>query len=95
MEYSIKQNTKTKGEILVLVFAGLITWGLFLLRYFDIVQMDFDLVVAPFVVVALLVYAERLLLALFRIPIRFFSKATREWKHPDRHSKQQINLKQS
>lgn len=95
MGYSITQNTKTKGEILVLVFAGLITWGLFLLRYFEIVQIDLDLVVAPFVVVTLLTYAERLLLALFRVPIRFFSKVTRGWKRPVRHSKQRINLKQS
>lgn len=64
MRNQTTQNTKTVSRVYVLIFAGFITIGLFLLKQFDIFHLEFEVVFAPFIAITLLAYGEELIILL-------------------------------
>jgi hypothetical protein len=69
MENQLTQNVKTVSRVYVLILGALFTVGLFLLGYFSILHLNFEVVLAPFIVITLLAYGEELVFLLFLIPI--------------------------
>ena len=81
------QNANVSLNIFPLILGSLTTIVLFLLRYFQILHLDLEIVLAPFVVTTLLTYGDRLPMILFLFPINFISMAIGKWnaKSKDMH----------
>ena len=92
MKQESQKNTKTLPGIPALILGGLISLGLYLLRYFNILYLDLEIVLAPFIVIALLAYSDKFLLIIFSGPIRFVSKIGSRLKFSSPSSKQHVTL---
>ena len=79
---------------LILIIGGLITSSLFLLNYFNIIYLDLEVVLAPFLVITLLTFGDKLLILLFLSPINFAAKLISK-ERISSQSQKQITLKQS
>ncbi len=74
MKFKKLENEKTIGGIFVLILGIALTLGLFLCKYFDILYLDLETVLAPFVVILLLTYGDKLLILSVTMPISFATK---------------------
>ncbi len=74
MKIKTQQNTNTVSGIFVLLPGGLISSGLFLLKHFNILYLDFEVILAPFIVITLLAYGDKLIIYLLISPISFTAK---------------------
>ena len=74
MKTRIIQNPNTAPGLLVLISVILITLGLFLLKYLSILDLDFEVIFAPFTVITLLAIGDKILVYLFISPITFAAK---------------------
>ena len=74
MRYQNQQNTNTISGIFVLLLGGLITAVLLLLNYLNILHLSFEIVFAPFIVIALLTFGDKFLIYLLLHPMSFVSK---------------------
>lgn len=93
MKNQTQQNTNTVSGIFVLILGGLITSILMLLKHFNILNLDFEVVFAPFVVITLLTYGDKLLIYLLVNPISFASKFFNKERVSSQSQQQQLNLK--
>lgn len=94
MKNKTHQNTNTVSGIFVLILGGLITSILLLLKYFNVFNLDLEIVLAPFVVISLLIYWDKLLIFIFLSPISFASKLISKVRGSSK-SQQQLTFKQS
>jgi hypothetical protein len=88
------QNTSALSGIFILVSGCLITSSLLLLNYHSILQLDLEVILAPFVVVTLLTYGDKFLMLLFLSPINFALKLICKVKDSSQ-SQQQMTLNHS
>jgi len=94
MKTQTQQKTNTVSVIFVSILGGLITSSLLLLKYFNILHLDLEVVLAPFIVITLLTYGDKLLIFLFLSPISFASKQIGKVRRSSQ-SQQQLTLKKS
>ncbi len=64
MKNQTQQSTNKVSEIFVLILGALITLVLILSKYFNILNLDLEVVFAPLLVFTLLTYGEPLLILL-------------------------------
>ena len=91
MKNQKQQNMYTISGIFVLIVGGLITLCLLFLKYHNVLNIDIEVVLAPFVIISLLTYGDKLLTFLFLSFICFASKLFKKV----RGSQQQLTLKES
>ena len=89
MKNKIQESANTISRIFVFILGVLITLVLILLKYFDILHLDFEVAFAPFAVITLLTYGESFLLILVLSPISLINKI----KSYSQSQKQQLTLK--
>ena len=94
MKNQIQQKANTVSGKFVLILGGLASSILILFKYFNIFNLDLEVVLAPFVVVTLLTYGDKLIILLFLSPISFALKLISKVKGSSQ-SQQQLTLKQS
>ena len=74
MKNQTQHGTNGVSGVFALIVGGLITLILMLLTYFNIFHLDAEVVFAPFIVITLLTYGDKLLIYLLLNPINFVSK---------------------
>ncbi len=74
MKNQAQQKSNTMSGIFVLILGGLITSSLMLLEHFNFLNIDLEVVLAPFLVTTLLACGDKLLIFLFLSPISFALK---------------------
>jgi hypothetical protein len=94
MKTQTHQKTNTVSGIFVLILGGLITTSLMLLKYFNVFNLDLEVVLAPFVVITLLTYGDKLVILLFLSPISLTLKLINKMRGSFQ-SHQQLTLHQS
>lgn len=92
MENKKAQNTQAVPRISEVLLGCLLTTVLCLLKYLKVLNIDLEIVFAPFVVITLLVYGDKLLMGLFIVPIRLFSRADKKFEHPASSQKNPVDL---
>lgn len=95
MKNQIHQSVNTISGLFVVLLGGLITSSLLLLNYFNIFHLDVEIVFAPFIVITLLTYGDKLLVFLFLSPISFASKLIIKIRGFSQSQQQQLSLKKS
>lgn len=70
------KNTSTISGIFVLILGGVVTSILIALRYFKVVHMNNELILAPLIVLFLLMYGEKLLTIIMISAMRLFFRST-------------------
>lgn len=81
MKITTLQNANTVSGATVLIIGGIITLGLILLKYFQIVSLSNELVFAPFTVLTLLTYGEKLLFYVLLSPLSLIAKFFSRFKN--------------
>ncbi len=94
MKNKTQQNNNVLSGIFLLMLVGGVTSILMLLKYFNILHLDLEIVLAPFLVISLLTYGDRLLIFLLLSSISFVSKLINKLRSSSQ-SQQQLTLKQS
>ncbi len=94
MKNKPQTNVNTISGIFVLLLGGLITLSLLLLKYAHVFNLDLEVVLAPFVVITLLTYGDKLLIFLFLNPASFVLKLISKVRNSPK-SQQQLTPKQS
>lgn len=94
MKNKTQQNTNTVSGIFVLIIGVLISSTLLILKHVNVFSLDLEIALAPFVVITLLTYGDKLLVFLFLSPISFTSKQISKLRGTLK-SQQQLTLKQS
>lgn len=56
------QNTSKISGIFILILTGLITASSLILKYFNVINVSLEIVIAPFLVIALLTYGDKILI---------------------------------
>ena len=73
-----QQNTPNVSGAFLLIVGALITLCLLLLKQYNVIYLNFELVFAPFILIALLTYGDKLLMHLVISPTvyvaNYFSK---------------------
>jgi hypothetical protein len=82
MENQKKYRLHTVSSIFLLMLVGFATLVVLLLSYFELVHLDLELLLSPFVAVALLAFGEQLMILLFVKPIRFVFGAKKRTQYP-------------
>ena len=95
MKNKTPQNTNAISGVFVLILAGLVTSSLIILKYFKIINLGFEVALAPLLVIALLAFGDKLIMVLFLKPINFFYKFLDD-ENSNSHAKQQhLTFKES
>jgi hypothetical protein len=90
MKNKTQQKTNTISVIFVLILGGLVTLALLLLRHLNILHLDYEIALAPFIVISLLTFGDKLIIFIFLSPISYASKLLSKTRDSQQ---QQLNLK--
>ena len=93
MKIETQQNSNTVLEIFVLVLIVLIAVSLLVLKHFNILHLNLDVVFEPFVVITLLAHGNKILIYFLLTPLSFTIKLINKVR--DSSQNQELNLKQS
>lgn len=93
MKNKTQQNSNTVPEIFVLILLGLIALSLLVLKHFNILHLNLDVVFAPFVVITLLAYGNKILIYFLLSPLSFTIKLINKVRGFSQ--KQELTLTQS
>ena len=94
MKIKIQQNSNTVPEIFILIaLIALIALSLLVSKHFNINHLNLDVVFAPFVVITLLAYGNKILIYFLLSPLSFIIKLINKVR--DSSQNQELNLKQS
>jgi hypothetical protein len=74
MKNHSQQNSKKISGTFTLILGSMISSILLLLNYVNAFNLELEVVLAPFIVISLLAYGDKLLIFLFLNPICFASK---------------------
>ena len=91
MKNKTQQNSNTVPEIFILI--ALIALSLLVLKQFNILHLNLDVVFAPFVVITLLAYGNKILIYFLLTPLSFIIILINKVRGSSQ--KQELNLKQS
>ena len=93
MQNKTQHNSNTVSGIFLLILGVLITVSLLVLKQFNILHLNLDVVFAPFVVITLLAYGNKILIYFLLTPLSFIIKLINKVRGSSQ--KQELNLKQS
>ncbi len=74
MKNQIQKNIDVLSGIIVLGFGILLSSVLYLLKHFNVLDVDFEIILAPFIVITSLAFGDKIIIFFFLNPIGAISK---------------------
>jgi len=75
MKIKSLQNAHSRLGILVFVIGALVSLGLFIFKYLNIINIELETAIAPLLVPVLLIYGDKFLLYILITPISILGKS--------------------
>ena len=92
MTKQTQHKTDTVSGIFVLILGGLVTLSLMLIKYFNVLNIDLEVVLAPFIVSTLLTYGDKIIFYFLAHLLNFATSSQKKLKDSTQ-SQQQLTDK--